>query len=142
MREKILFVCFANMIRSQMAEGFAREMGDAFLDVYSAGVNPMGSVSQEAIAVMQEKGIDISRHYAKGLDEVPLSDMDYVVSLTDIPAKTMVPKGFKGTTFDRTVRDPLGEPLERFRNTRDAVEQVVREIIEEIWRQSGSQRDN
>ncbi len=126
------------MIRSQMAEGFAREMGDAFLDVYSAGLSPAGSMSLETIAVMREKGIDISGHHSKGLGDVPLSSMDYVVSLTDVPAKDFCPPGFAGTTVDRSIRDPLGESLERFRITRDAIEEAVREIVEEIWRHGGS----
>lgn len=141
MRKKILFVCFGNMIRSQMAEGFAREMGDAFLDVYSAGLSPAGSVSLESIAVMREKGIDISGHHSKGLDDVPLASMDYVVSLTDVPAKDFCPPGFAGTTLDRSIRDPLGQSLGRFRITRKAIEEVVREIVEAVWRQSGSQQD-
>ena len=102
-RQKVLFVCFGNMIRSQMAEGFAREFGDAFLDVYSAGVSPMGVVSEEAIQVMGEKGIDISGHRSKGLTEVPLSEMDYVISLCDVPAATLCPS-------DQVLRYSHGHP--------------------------------
>jgi arsenate reductase len=140
-RKKLLLVCYGNMIRSQMAEGFACEMGDAFLDVYSAGVSPTGQVSQEAILVMREKGIDISRHHSKGFDEVPLFEMDYVVSLTDISAKTMCPPGFKGVVMDRMIRDPVGESIERYRTCRDEVERVVHEIVQQIWRGGAIDKD-
>jgi arsenate reductase len=120
-----------------MAEGFAREFGDAFLDVYSAGVRPTGTVSDEAIFVMNEKGIDISRHYSKGLDDVPVDDMDYVVSLTNLPAKDMCPPSFAGRTIDWDIEDPIGKPFDQFRITRDDLEERVKELVKQIWQQSG-----
>ena len=136
-RKKILFVCYGNMIRSQMAEGFAREHGDAFLDVYSAGVHPTGVVSEEAIQVMEEKGIDIAGHYSKGLEDVPVGDMDYVISLTDLRAEDMCPPSFEGTTLNWNIRDPIGKPFKHFRTTRDDIEERVRKLIQQIWKQSG-----
>ena len=59
----ILFLCTGNSCRSQMAEGWARELcrqyGDDWLQVESAGIESHGK-NPRAIAVMQEAGIDIS----------------------------------------------------------------------------------
>ena len=85
-KKKILFVCFGNMIRSQMAEGFGREHGSDVLEVFSAGLQPTGVVSEDAIVAMEEKGIDIKQQSSKGLDDVPLGDMDFAVGYEDATA--------------------------------------------------------
>ncbi|MDW8121919.1 MAG: arsenate reductase ArsC [Armatimonadota bacterium] len=65
MSKKVLFLCTGNSARRQMAEGLAREMG---WDAYSAGTEPKSSVHPFAIAVMKEKGIDISHQQPKTID--------------------------------------------------------------------------
>jgi len=61
---RILFVCTGNSARSQMAEGWARQLvGDRF-EIYSAGTAPRG-VNPLAVEVMKEKGIDISHQRSK-----------------------------------------------------------------------------
>jgi arsenate reductase len=57
------------------------EAADRF-EVYSAGTRP-GSVRPEAIAVMQEIGIDISGHRSKSVDEFVGQDLDYVITVCD-----------------------------------------------------------
>ena len=67
----VLFVCTGNAARSQMAEGLANHLGRGRIEAHSAGTLPAGMVMSHALAVMKERGIDISGHYSKGLDEVP-----------------------------------------------------------------------
>ena len=77
----ILFLCTGNSCRSQMAEGFARQLVRNGEKIYSAGTSPKG-VHPLAIRVMQEVGIDISHQDSKGLDEIPLQQIrspDYSV---------------------------------------------------------------
>src|SRR6266545_8167102 len=63
---KILLVCTANQCRSPMAEGLLRaQLAAAGIgaQVGSAGLLPGGSPAQpDAVAVMAERGIDITRH--------------------------------------------------------------------------------
>ena len=100
-KKKILFVCIGNMIRSQMAEGFARDGGSAFMEAFSAGVNPSGVVSEEAAAVMKEKGIDISDQYSKGFDDVPVTDMDFIVNMSGYDISSLIPPVLPGTIIER-----------------------------------------
>lgn len=132
----ILFVCIGNMIRSQMAEGFARKFGGSFLDVFSAGMAPTGVVAEEAVIVMEEKGIDISRQRSKGLADVPLRDMAYVVSMTGRPAEQICPPGFQGTPVTWNINDPLGRSVDRFRIARDEIEEKVKALIQDIWQRA------
>ena len=63
---RVLFVCVENSCRSQMAEGFARQIGRSVVEAYSAGSKPSGIVNPRAVALMKEKGIDVSGHRKKG----------------------------------------------------------------------------
>ncbi|HAX41237.1 MAG TPA: hypothetical protein DCY80_01610 [Solibacterales bacterium] len=67
---RILFVCVGNAYRSQMAEGFMRAYAGRSWEVVSAGVSPAGLLPSETVAMMQEKGIDVSGHFPKSLAEV------------------------------------------------------------------------
>ena len=74
-KKRVLILCTGNSARSQMAEGlFRHEAGDRY-EVYSAGTSP-SQVRPEAIAVMNEIGIDISGHRSKSVAEFTGQEFD------------------------------------------------------------------
>lgn len=77
---KLLILCTGNSCRSQMAHGFLQSF-DASLEVHSAGTNPARQVNPTAIAVMQEVGIDISRHEPKDVERYLNEEWDYVITV-------------------------------------------------------------
>jgi arsenate reductase (thioredoxin) len=76
----ILFLCVANSARSQMAEGIARSLAPPGTKVWSAGSRPT-TVRPEAIAVLEEIGINISQHRSKSVNEIPAGEVDTVITL-------------------------------------------------------------
>jgi arsenate reductase len=81
-KKRILILCTGNSARSQMAEGLLRhDAGDRF-EVESAGTKP-GQVRPQAIVVMKEIGIDISRHRSKSVDEFAGQSFDYAFTVCD-----------------------------------------------------------
>lgn len=130
----VLFVCIGNMCRSQMAEGFARSMGSDLVEAFSAGTHHTGVVSEKAIAAMEERGIDISRQRSKGLDEVPLLDMDYIVNMATSSADDVCPPQYSGEKLVWKVLDPIGESQECFYSVRDDIEKRVKELLQSIWK--------
>lgn len=76
----ILFLCVANSARSQIAEGIARALASADTKIWSAGSQPT-HVRPEAIAVLKEIGIDISKHRSKDVTEIPPEQVDTVITL-------------------------------------------------------------
>ena len=66
--KRVLVLCTGNSARSQMAEGLFRQEGGREYEVHSAGTKP-SQVRPEAIAVMNEVGIDISSQRSKSVDE-------------------------------------------------------------------------
>ncbi len=79
---RVLFLCTHNSARSQMAEGLLRQLGGAEVQAFSAGTEP-GSVRPEAIAAMRSRGIDISGHYSKSVQDFAGQSFDYVVTVCD-----------------------------------------------------------
>jgi arsenate reductase len=51
-----------------MAEGFLRKFAGDHYEVFSAGLHP-GFINPLTIQVMEERGVDMSGHYSKGLDQ-------------------------------------------------------------------------
>jgi len=136
-RIKVLFLCTGNACRSQMAEGWARNLKSDVIDAFSAGVSPAG-VSTRAIAVMDEAGIDISSHTSKHVDDYMAIDFDYVITLCDhanehcpvFSGKTkVIHKPFEDPTF---VVGSTGEIMSAFRKARDLIREYVETLPESL----------
>lgn len=79
---KVLFLCTGNSCRSQMAEAWTRLLHGDAIDVYSAGTAPKG-LDPRAVKAMGERGVDLSDHRSKGIDEVSSIDFDFVITVCD-----------------------------------------------------------
>jgi arsenate reductase (thioredoxin) len=77
-----LIICSGNSARSQIAEALVRhEAGDLY-EVYSAGTSPF-EVRAEAVLVMRELRIDISKQRSKPLEEFAGQKFDFVITVCD-----------------------------------------------------------
>lgn len=77
----VLFACNMNAVRSPMAEAILRHLAGRQIYVESAGVRA-GEADPFAIAVMEEIGIDMSRHAPQAIADLYDSSFDLVVSLS------------------------------------------------------------
>ena len=77
----VLFACSENAIRSPMAAGLMRHFYGSKVFVASAGVRT-SDIDPFAVAVMDEIGIDVSRHKAQSFEELEDTSFDIVVSLS------------------------------------------------------------
>ena len=80
MKSKVLFLCTGNSCRSQMAEGWARQLLGDRIEPYSAGIEAHG-MNPNAVRVMQEAGVDISRQSSKVASEPADVPFDLVVTV-------------------------------------------------------------
>jgi 5'-methylthioadenosine phosphorylase len=69
-----------------MAEGFARRLLPPDVAVHSAGTEPR-TLDPRAVRVMAELGVDIGAQRAKAIGEVPLAEIDRVITLCDDAAE-------------------------------------------------------
>jgi arsenate reductase len=65
-----------------MAEGWARYLKSDLIEPYSAGIEIHG-LNPNAVKVMAEAGVDISKQYSKHLDELKSIQFDWVVTVCD-----------------------------------------------------------
>jgi arsenate reductase (thioredoxin) len=130
-KKRVLILCTGNSARSQMAEGLLRHDEGNRFEVFSAGVKP-SRVRPEAIAVMQELGIDLSGHRSKHVDEFAGQKFDYVLTVCD-NARESCPI-FPGTTavIHKSFVDPAAatgseaERMKLFRQVRDQIREYLR----------------
>jgi len=78
--KKILILCTGNSCRSQMAEGFLRSFNSDLI-VHSAGTEPSGEVHPKAVQVMNEIGIDLTKHQPKKVDVFLTEPFDFVITV-------------------------------------------------------------
>ncbi len=132
-----MFLCTGNSCRSQMAEGFARELGKGRLEAYSAGIMAAG-VNPRAVAVMKESGIDISGQQSKEIDERLLRTMDVIITLCDNAAEACpwTPAHIK--TLHWPINDPVGTSgsekkiMMEFRRARDEIKEKIELFLEDM----------
>lgn len=79
---RVLFLCTENSARSQMAEGILRHFSRGTVEVASAGSHPT-QLHPLAVKVLAERGIDISHHRSKSLEEFRDQSFDYVITVCD-----------------------------------------------------------
>jgi arsenate reductase (thioredoxin) len=135
--KKIMFLCTGNSCRSQIAEGFARELGKGILEAHSAGLDPQG-VNPRAVAVMREAGIDISGQRSKPINQEHLDGTDIAITLCDNAAEScpVTPSGIRRLHW--SLKDPAKaegsdeEIMDEFRKTRDEIRDRIQDFLKEL----------
>jgi arsenate reductase len=144
-RLKILFVCTANACRSQMAEGWARHLKGEVIEPYSAGVCAVG-LSDKAVKVMAEAGVDISRQWSKTVDELKDTAFDYVVTLCSHAHRFLPAFRLKTTILHFPFDDPPSlaayavteeEALVHYRRVRDEIKKYVEKLPGALFEKNG-----
>ena len=131
MQTKILFLCTGNSCRSQMAEGWARHRKGDIIEAYSAGIEKHG-LNPLAVKVMAEAGVDISRQVSNLVEELPVREFDYVITLCGEANETcpFFPGKKIHVGFDDPPRLAAGaaspeEALRHYRRVRDELRAFV-----------------
>jgi protein-tyrosine-phosphatase len=134
--QAVLFACGMNAVRSPMAAGLFGQLFGKSVYVASAGVQK-GELDPFAVAVMEEVGIDISRHRPIDFEELEdLEGLNFDLIVTLSP-----PAHHKALELTRTVAagveywptvDPTGiegsreQKLEAYREVRDTLMAQIR----------------
>ena len=138
---RVLFLCTGNSGRSQMAEALMRRHSGGAVEAASAGSHPK-VLSPDAVAVMREHGIDISKQRAKHLDTFAGESFGYVISLCD-RVREVCPQ-FPGSpeTIHWSMADPGAETDSAgrylaFRRTADELRTRIGFLLAQMAREPG-----
>ncbi len=130
----VLFCCTMNSVRSPMAEGILKALYPKQVFVDSAGVRKE-KVDPLAVEVMDEIGLDISKHRSKSFDDLEDSSFDLIISLSPEAqhtavdmTRTMACDVEFWNTFDPTIVEGSREQrLAAYRAVRDFLSKKIRE---------------
>jgi arsenate reductase (thioredoxin) len=133
---RVLVLCTGNSCRSQMGEGFLRELGGERFEAHSAGTEIAERVHPLAVKAMAEVGIDISDQEPKDLGQYDDQQFDLVITVCD-GAKQSCPI-FLGAneSVHWSLEDPADaegteeEKMAFFREIRDIIHERVRHLVD------------
>jgi arsenate reductase (thioredoxin) len=125
----VLFLCNHNAGRSQMAMGFFNHLAGGGAVVWSGGSEPKGEINPAAIAVMAERGIDISGEYPKPWTGEIIQAADVIVSMGCGDTGPTLPGG---RYEDWPLDDPDGKDVAAIRPIRDEIERRVRRLLDDL----------
>lgn len=129
----ILFLCHRNSCRSQMAEGFARELAPEWMDIWSAGSEP-SPIDPHAVLAMSEAGIDISSHRSTSIGEILLEKIDIVITLCSEAERACPAFSQKVRKYHWPLIDPAAAPgskdkTDSYRTVRDQIRNLVHTLF-------------
>jgi len=123
-----------------MAEGFARHLKGDMIEPFSAGTRPL-QLDQKAVEVMDEIGIDISRHLPKHVDELQDIPFDLVITLCDeaheqcplwLGSARILHKGIEDPARAGLEAKSEDEVINHYRQTRNEIGEFVRALPESL----------
>lgn len=130
----VVFLCTHNSARSQMAEGWLRQLSGGRVAARSAGVAPTG-LDPRAIEAMREAGIDIGYQQSKGLDAVRGEQLGVVVTVCDRARETCASCLDAPVQVHWSIADPASsthpgeDPLTVYRGARDELRVRVEGLL-------------
>jgi len=144
--EKVLFVCTGNSCRSPMAEGLFNHFSAGKWQSASAGTASFEglSVSHDAMVVMKEHGIDLSKHRSQSLSREMMDQYDLIVVMEEshrrkvcelneqAQDKLFFLKEFDGSGEKIGIPDPVGLSLEYYRECCLAIKSAVEGLIAKL----------
>ena len=136
-KSKVLFLCTGNSCRSQMAEGWARQLLGEQIEPYSAGIEAHG-MNANAVRVMKEAGVDLTSQSSKlvsSLRDVPFDVVITVCGHADenCPAflgrARVIHVGFDDPPKLAKSAVSEDEALSHYRRVRDEIRQFIAESL-------------
>src|SRR5262249_37334061 len=130
---RVLVLCTHNSPPPQMAEALMRSMGGDQVEVCSAGNVPT-EVDPEALARLEEVGIDTTGLYAKSLEQFVGEQFDYIITVCDrvrdvCPAFAGDPAQAHWSIADPVVIENPEERSKAFQNTLTELQTRIRYLL-------------
>ena len=135
--DAVLFSCTHNSVRSPMAEGLLKHLLGHKIYVDSAGVRPL-EIDPFVVEVMDELGIDMSRHKTKSFDDLEDTSYDLIISLSpqaqhsavELTRTMACEVEFWNTLDPSDVEGSRNSRLDAYRHVRDQLKKRITQRFE------------
>ncbi|MCI0434675.1 MAG: low molecular weight protein arginine phosphatase [Gemmatimonadetes bacterium] len=145
----LLFVCSGNTCRSPLARGIAEERvarrGWTHVRVASAGTAALPELpaSENALAIAEERGLDLSAHRSRALTHEALAWADLVLvmspsqllAVADLGAADKVALAtdfLDGPGMGAAIEDPFGGDMDAYRRTFEQIREAVDGVLDKL----------
>lgn len=149
---KIMFICTGNICRSAMAKALMEKKVKDYqlinIEIYSSGIfaETGDKASYSAIEIMQEYGIDLTKHEATNIKQSNIQEMDLILCATashkysvlqmypQLKEKVYTIKEYAkdNKQEDLDIKDPWGYDIEIYRYCAAEIDKYIEEIIKKI----------
>jgi arsenate reductase len=125
----VLFLCVHNAGRSLAAKVLLERYAKGQVDVRSAGSEPGHELNPSVVAVLVERGLDISREFPQPLTDETAREADVVVTMGCGDTCPVYP-GRRYVDWDLT--DPAGLSIEQVRPIVDEIDRRVQALLAQV----------
>jgi arsenate reductase len=126
----VIFACVHNAGRSQMAAAWFNALADGSkARAVSAGTAPGPHVHPEVLVAMREAGIELAGAKPQLLTPELLADAQRLVTMGCGEECPVAPPAV--VRADWPLEDPKGKPIERVREIRDEIRNLIRTLLRE-----------
>lgn len=152
---RVLLVCSGNTCRSPMAAAMLRQLWQKApawpLDVGSAGTGAVPGITatEHAVTAMNRRGLDITPHRSRTVDDHTLAGVDLVLTMTGrhkdyilLHWPQMKGKVYTLGEYARNggdVADPFGGDLAQYETTAGDLEKVLQAVVDRIRKEGDFQ---
>ncbi len=128
----VIFVCTGNTCRSPMAEGYLKSKNLPDINISSRGFSGGDTANEKSVAVMNEIGIDISKHLSKAVTADDIQNTDRFICMTASHKALLLSLGAKEKNvfvLGGGIPDPYGFDIDIYRSCRDKITDTIDELI-------------
>ncbi len=132
----VLFACSMNSVRSPMAESLAKHLFPRQIYVQSAGVR-RGELDPFAVKVLEEIGLDMSRHKPHTFEDIEDSNFDLLITLApeahhkalDMTRTLAMDVEYWPTIDPQLTNGSRDQIMEAYRGVRDGLMRRIKERL-------------
>ena len=136
--KKVLFVCMGNACRSQMAEAIARLDAPDAIDAFSAGLMPIGFVSELTKQTLMKNGYWVEGLESKGISSGVWERVDVVINMSGQPKNEAFREHSK--VVDWEIEDPFERGPKDYQRVFDKIRSRVGKLAEEYKKEYAADR--
>ena len=119
-----------------MAKGLAQKMfpGEFYIDSAGTDSETTGCANFKAVNVLSEWGIDLTGHLAKSINDVDISEFDFVVAMDNHVFDSVIRKYpyMEDRTIQWQIDDPFYHPIGTYRICAEEIVQNLKSLADKI----------